>query len=261
MLLGDDDHSHRLQIATEAAKDAGRLILSYYRRPDVLEAVAKGPRDLVTAADHAADAFLRKRLAATFPDDAFLTEESGGEIGDRLWVIDPIDGTGNFARGLPHFCISVASCVDERPDLGVIYDPVHDELYTARKDRGATCNGRTIAGSRISAPEQSLIDVGYSHRHPSRDYAMLIDRLMVAGCGFCQSGSAALGLAHLADGRRDGYCELHLYSWDVLAGIFLVQEAGGWTSEFPAGDGLIHGNPLLACTPVLTDDLRCLTGI
>ncbi len=261
MYLNDADLARRLAVASEAVWEAGQLILSFYRRPQVLDIKSKGPQDLVTAADHAADALLQKRLAAAFPDDSFLTEESGGEGGRHLWVIDPIDGTGNFARGLPHFCISIAFCVDGRAQLGVIYAPIQDELFVARAGGGATCNGRTLSVSGAREPGRSLVDAGYSHRHPKSDYLVVIGRLLENGFGFSQAGSAALGLAYVADGRLDGYCEQDLFAWDVLAGLLLVREAGGWASDFPLADGPADGKPVLACTPALAADLRRLTGI
>lgn len=261
MPLLDIDLANRLKLASEAIWEAGQLVLSFYRRPEVLGIRTKGPQELVTAANHASDALLKRRLAAAFPEDSILTEESGGEIGDCLWVINPLDGTRNFARGLPHFCISIAFCVGGRPHLGVIYDPIQDELFVAEAGAGATCNGRVLSVSGVREPDQALIDAGYSHRHPKSNYVTLVDRLLTEGYGFCPTGSAALGLAYVADGRVDGYCEHHLYAWDVLAGLLLVTEAGGWTSDFPVEDGLAGGRPVLACTPALAPDLQRMLGI
>jgi myo-inositol-1(or 4)-monophosphatase len=260
-MLTSADTAHRLAVASEAIREAGQLVLSFYRRPQELDIRFKGPQDLVTAADHAADALLQRRIGAAFPGDTFLTEESGGENGRRLWVIDPIDGTANFARGLPHFCISVAFCVDGQARLGVIYNPIQDELFVAETGGGATCNGRVLSVSGVREPGQALVDAGYSHRHPKSDYLGLIGRILDGGFAFSQAGSAALGLAYVADGRIDGYCEQDLYAWDVLAGLLLVREAGGWASDFPLEDGPARGKPVLACTPALASDLRRLIGI
>lgn len=261
MPLSDADLSSRLKAASDAVWEAGQLVLSYGQRPAVLDVREKAPQDLVTAADHASDALLKRRLAAAFPTDAFLTEESGGEVGEHLWVIDPIDGTGNFARGLGHFCVSVAFLDGGRPRLGLIYDPTRDELFMAQEGAGARCNGRLMSVSPASEPGKALVDAGYSHRHPKADYLSIVERLVSKGYGFCQAGSAALGLAYVGDGRLDAFCELHLHAWDVLAGLLIVREAGGWSSDFLAGDGLLRGNPVLACAPGLADGLRRLTGI
>ncbi len=259
--MTEADLVRRLAVASEAAWEAGQLILSFYRRPQKLDIKSKGPQDLVTAADLAADVLLQKRLSAAFPEDKFLTEESGGSDGERLWVIDPIDGTVNFARGLPHFCISIAFCMGGRPSLGIIYDPIQDELFTARVGLGATCNGRPMAVSRASTADRSLIDVGHPDLRHTKAYLGIVERLLDSGYAFRNDGSAALGLARVADGRIEGYCDLFLNSWDVLAGLLLVSEAGGWTSDFLAGEGLMRGNAVLACAPELAPNLRRLTGI
>lgn len=259
--MTEADLARRLSVASEAAWEAGQLIMSFYRRPQKLDIKSKGPQDLVTAADLAADELLQKRLSAAFPEDAFLTEESGGGIGERLWVIDPIDGTVNFARGLPHFCISIAFCEGGRLSLGVIYNPIQDELFTARAGLGATCNGRLMAVSSASSADRSLIDVGNSDSRHTKAHLGIVERLLDSGYALRNDGSAALGLARVADGRIEGYCDLFLHSWDVLAGLLLVSEAGGWTSDFLAGEGLTKGNAVLACAPALVPDLRRLTGI
>lgn len=261
MPLSDGELSGRLQAASDAIWEAGQLVLSYGQRPEILEVFEKGPQDLVTAADHASDALLKRRMSAAFPHDSFLTEESGGALGKHTWVIDPIDGTGNFARGLGHFCVSVALLDEGRPRLGLVYDPTRDELFAALEGGGARCNGRLMSASSASEPGKALVDAGYSHRHPKADYLAVVDRLFANGYGFSQAGSAALGLAYVADGRFEGFCELHLHAWDVLAGMLIVREAGGWTNDFLSDDGLSRGNSVLACAPALVDDLRRVTGI
>jgi len=259
--LSSAELASRLHVASNAIWEAGQLVLSYGQRPTALDVREKGPQDLVTAADHASDALLRHRLSSAFREDAFLTEESGGELGDRLWVIDPVDGTGNFARGLAHFCISIAFLDEGKPRLGLVYDPTRDELFVAQEGAGARCNGRPMSVSSTSEPGKALVDAGYSSRHPKAEYLTIVSRLVDQGYGYSQAGSAALGLAYVGDGRFDAFCELHLYAWDVLAGLLIVREAGGWTNDFLEGDGLARGNPVLACTPALAGGLRRLTGL
>jgi len=139
-------------------------------------------------------------------------------------------------------------------EIGIIYNPDSNEMFTARRGRGAFLNGVKLAVSagRHAAP---LIEVGHSNRQPLTQYLDLIGRVFAAGCEFRRLGSGALDLAAVAAGRTDGYLELHINAWDVLAGMLLVREAGGWTNDFLAGDGLRTGNPIIACTPELREKL------
>ncbi len=196
---------------------------------------------------------IRERLIAAFPQDTFFGEEAGGVFGSDVWVVDPIDGTANFARGIPHFCISIAFVRDLRTEVGVIYQPITDELYAARRGGGATLNGRKMAVSGLSDATHGLIEAGWSARLPPEPYIALLAQLYRAGAQVIRKGSGALGLAYVADGRTEAYCELHINSWDALAGLLLVAEAGGFVNDFLAADGLRRGNAVLGCTPALKD--------
>src|SRR5262249_9378906 len=160
--------------------------------------------------------------------DSFLGEESGGSVGRDVWVVDPIDGTANFARSIPHFCIAIAFVRDLTTEIGVIYQPVTDELYAARRGAGATRNGETIRVSGIASLTEAVVEAGWSTRRSSDDYLAVLERLPRVGTQVRRAGSGALGLAYVADGRIDAYCELHMNSWDAVAGLLLVQEAGGF---------------------------------
>src|SRR5204863_4414532 len=215
--------------------------------------VFKGPQDDVLESDAQVERLIRERLNTAFSKDSFFGEEQGGDFGRDVWVVDPIDGTANFARGIPHFCISIAFVRDGRTEVGVIYQPMTDELYAARRHGRATLNGRALKVSGLTDIRQSTVEAGWSARLPPEPYVALLARLLAAGVQIQRAGSGALGLAYVADGRIDAYCELHINSWDVLAGLLLIQEAGGWTNDFLAGDGLRRGNPALGCTPALKD--------
>jgi myo-inositol-1(or 4)-monophosphatase len=171
-------------------------------------------------------------------------------------VVDPIDGTSNFARGIPHFCISIAFVRDGQTEIGVVYQPVLDELYVARRGGGASRNDAPIRVSAVDSMSQAIIEAGWSTRKPRQAYLDVIRELYEAGAQVRRAGSGTLGLAYVADGRNDGYCELHINSWDVLAGLLLIKEAGGWTSDFLANDGLRRGNPVAGCTPAIADALK-----
>jgi myo-inositol-1(or 4)-monophosphatase len=178
-----------------------------------------------------------------------------------VWVIDPIDGTANFARGMPHFCVSIAFLRQGDLAIGVIYDPMADELFAARRGGGASCNGAPMSVSDTTDLARAVIELGWSTRRSTADYVAMLERVIHAGASFRRAGSGALGLAYVADGRQDGYCELHINSWDALAGLLLVQEAGGWTNDFLARDGLAQGNPVLAAAPGIKDALIAASGI
>jgi myo-inositol-1(or 4)-monophosphatase len=175
-------------------------------------------------------------------------------------VIDPIDGTANFARGIAHFCVSIAFVRDGRPLVGAIYAPMSDEMFAARRGGGTTLNGRAMRVSAVTDIRQATVEVGWSPRRPTDDYIALLSHVMATGAGSRRGGSGALGLAYVAAGRSDGYCELHMQPWDVLAGLVMVEEAGGWAADFLAGDGLTEGNPVLACTPGLAEGLAQASG-
>ena len=253
------NHERRLARASELVREAGTLALASFRNA-ALVVESKGVQDYVTEVDRAVEALLVDRLRAQFPGDAFLGEEGGRRSGsagsDALWVIDPIDGTTNYARGLPLWCISVALVYAGEIALGLIFNPVSDEFYCAIRGQGATCNGRPIQVSTGRTPQTARIGMGFSYRRSPAVHVRGISRLLEANCEYARLGSGALGMAFVADGRFDGYWEPHINSWDVLAGICLVREAGGWVSDFLADDGLFNGNAILACTPALKPFLQ-----
>lgn len=238
--------------ACAVAREAGIVARNAFAHAPRSRARAfKGPQDYVLESDAEVERVIRIHLTKAFPGDTFFGEESGGEFGDDAWVVDPIDGTANFSRGIAHFCISIAYVRAGTSEIGVIYQPVSDELYAARRGGGATLNGRTMSVSGLEDVQQSLIEAGWSSRRPPEPYIALVSHMIKAGAQVMRGGSGALGLAYVADGRTDGYCELHMNSWDALAGLLLVREAGGWVNDFLANDGLRRGNAVLGCTPAL----------
>jgi myo-inositol-1(or 4)-monophosphatase len=251
----------RFEAAKAMALEAGATAMTYFRKPAALGLRSKGLHDPVTEADLAIDRHLRQVIAERFPEDSILSEEMGGANARDLWVIDPIDGTQNFARGIGHFAISIAFVHDERCEIGVVYNPATSEMFYAKRGDGAFCNGGRLAVCAPIGPEDAVIDAGYSTKLPVADYIAMRGRLTAADFGFVQNGSAAMGLAHVAVGRLDGYCELILQSWDVMAGALLIEEAGGWISGFSAGDDLTQGKAILACAPSLRARLIEITGI
>jgi myo-inositol-1(or 4)-monophosphatase len=249
--LTPDALSARHRAAETIARDAGVLALALRADPRGLEVSLKGPQDMVTTADGEVERSIVAALGAAFPDDALLGEEDGGLAGERCWIIDPIDGTANFARGLPHWCVAIAFVTAGHTELGVIYDPNGDLLYSARRGMGARRNEAPIRVSATDDPARATVDIGYSRRTGIDDFARIMTRLLERGISVTQGGSAALGLARVADGRLDGYAERHLYAWDALAGLLLVEEAGGRVNAFLEKGGLTTGGETVAATPAL----------
>jgi myo-inositol-1(or 4)-monophosphatase len=145
--------------------------------------------------------------------------------------------------------------------LAAVAAPMYDELYLARRGRGAFRNGRPIRVASGVEIGQAVIELGWSSRRPAKAYTALLERVLATGATFRRAGSGALGLAYVADGRNHGYCELHINSWDVAAALLLVREAGGWTNDFFAGDAIAQGNAVLACAPQLKEALVAATGV
>lgn len=253
----------RAAVATPIAREAAMLAQRYFTDIDALAVSMKGPQDWLTEADGAIERLIVSRLAEAFPGDRVLGEEGGGAAEtDRLWVIDPIDGTANFARGLPHFCIAIAFVADGATQLGIVHEPIAGNLYRARRGGGATRNDKPIAVSRTRDPRRAYLDIGYSSRVPYADYVATTLRLLEAGVYVRQGGSGVLGLAQVADGRIDAFFERFLRPWDALAGLLLIEEAGGRVNDFIAGGkGIADGNIALGCTPALWPALADLTGL
>lgn len=236
----------------EIVRAAGDMMRTAFTAPDKPTYSLKGRQDYLTAHDGAVEQYVREQIALRFPGDAVLGEEGGGAAdGPRLWIVDPIDGTANFARALPHWCVAIALVVEARTELGVIYEAGADLLYTATRGEGAWRNGEPLRVSATTDPARSMVDVGYSSRGSVEAFGDLVTGLLRRGVNVTQCGSAALGLARVADGRLEGFAERHLYAWDALAGLLLVAEAGGTVNPFLVGDALSRGNQTIAATPAL----------
>lgn len=240
----------RFLTAQAVAREAGLLARRMLADRGNLQVDMKGPQDFVSNADRAVERLIVQRLGAAFADDTFLGEEGEGdkaaEAGVALWVIDPIDGTANFVQGRSEWCVSIGFLHNGKPSIGVIHHPASGELYAARAGHGATRNAQPISVSRRTSIADATVALEYSPRTPRTTHLALVAALLAAGGEYTRSGSAALSLAHVADGRLDGFAEQHLYPWDVMAAIVLLVEAGGWVSDFLVDRGLQRGNPFVA---------------
>lgn len=243
---------------TEATiRAAGALALDMFQSPQKLRITEKGLQDQSTDADVAVEALLRDRLAADFADDRFIGEESGtgGGSGRYSWVVDPIDGTQCYLNGIPAWCLSIALLDGSELAGGLIFDPVHDELFSAVRGGGATLNGRVITASSATTVRDGVVGVGFSHRTSPDAATRFIAELAEAGGMFQRNGSGALMLAYVATGRLLGYVEAHINAWDCLAGIALIEEAGGVCNRFLDGDGLTRGGAVMGFAPGVAHEL------
>jgi myo-inositol-1(or 4)-monophosphatase len=225
-----------MTFAIEQARRAGALLRE--GQGHVLEVNHKGTIDLITEYDLRSEQLLVEAIHEAYPGDAILAEEEGqmGE-GEARWLIDPLDGTTNFAHGLPIFTVSIAWAMDLRPELGVVYDPMRDELFHARRGGGAWLNDQRIRVSKQSELENSLLVTGfpYDRRTNPENNLDHFTAFMLRTRGVRRLGAASLDLANVAAGRFDGYWEVRLWPWDWAAGMLLVEEAGGRISRTDGG--------------------------
>jgi myo-inositol-1(or 4)-monophosphatase len=245
--------------AVEFARDAGTIVREGYGRIHAPE--RKGRIDLVTEYDRRSEARLLARIADRFPGHGVLAEESGahaaaGDAGVR-WIVDPLDGTTNFAHNYPFFGVSVGVEVAGEVVAGAVYDPVRDEMFAAARSAGATLNGAPIAISGCERLEDALLVTGFPYdvrEHPER-HVPLFQSMLVRAQGIRRDGSAALNLCYLAMGRFDGFWEGNLSPWDVAAGSLIVREAGGHLSDYTGAAFRIDGRQICAANRALHAEL------
>ncbi len=247
-----------LNIAVKAARRAGSIITRASEDIGSLTINDKGYNDFVTEVDLASEKEIIRVLKASYPDHAFLGEETGlTHQADNVWIIDPLDGTTNFLHGFPQYCISIA--LEEKGEItqAVIYDPNRNDLFTATKGQGAFLNQRRMRVSNKSKLKESILGTGF----PFRDfqhlpvYLKIFEDVVRGTSGIRRPGSAALDLAYVAAGWFDGFFEINLSKWDIAAGGLLVTEAGGIVSDFSEKDGWLDSGNIVATNPKIYDPL------
>ncbi|HEY2133718.1 MAG TPA: inositol monophosphatase family protein [Acetobacteraceae bacterium] len=247
----------RLDVAVKLAEKAGQLALRLRPPPGAPVATLKGAQDWLTEADGAVEAFLSDALAAAFPEDGFEGEESGrGREGALRWVVDPIDGTANYARGGSRFCVSLGLIEDRTALLGVLVAPALGEVFAARQGGGATLNNALIRAATTTDLSRATVECGWSPRLPNAPYFRLVENIMAQGATLRAGGSGAMGLADVAAGRVDAYVELHINLWDVAAALAILSAASAVVSPFLEGDGLTKGNAIMAAAPGIAEALQ-----
>jgi myo-inositol-1(or 4)-monophosphatase len=239
-----------LEVARLCAREGERIVMAAFRRPQ--EVRVKGRGNFVTAADLACERAIQEILAAEYPDHSILSEETATttEGGEWMWVVDPLDGTHNYARGIPFFCISIALCLREEPLVALTYEPVGREEFWAQKGEGAFLNGERMRVSASESVHASVVgaNLGYNEERSAHMLALL-QELWPGVQTVRMIGSAALGLAYAACGRFDLFVHHMLYPWDVAAGILLVEEAGGVITDRDGGAVSIRSEGAIAGAP------------
>lgn len=243
-----------LNIAVRAARSAGNIIARNFERHDAIDVELKGSNDFVTNVDRDAEKVIIETLLKAYPDHSIIAEESGvitGNDTDFQWIIDPLDGTTNFVRGIPHFCVSIALKYQGKLDQAVVYDPIRGELFTASRGKGAQLNEYRLRVKNAKDLNGTMIATGlpFKNKHQGDQFFEIIKSLYSTVSDVRCNGSAALDLCYVAAGRVDGYLELGLKPWDTAAGLLMLKEAGGMVSDFVGGmnydssGNVIAGNP------------------
>ena len=238
-----------LSIATDAARQAGAILVEYTRTGFHIE--HKQIINLVTDADHEAEQRIIDVIHESFPTHPILAEERGltGQAPSRYkWIIDPLDGTTNFAHGFPAYCVSIGVEFDGRGIIGAVYDPTRDELFTAQIGQGAHLNGVPISVSSTNHLDQALLVTGFAYdiRETPNNNLNHFARFALKVQGLRRTGTAALDLCYVAAGRFDGFWEVKLSPWDMAAGVVILREAGGMLTDFEGAPLSIYGQELVA---------------
>jgi myo-inositol-1(or 4)-monophosphatase len=240
-----------LEFAIKIAYEAGKIHRKYYHRDLVIQ-TKSNERDLVTQADLESERLILSAIKAKYPTHAVLAEERGqlGES-DYLWLVDPLDGTTNFAHKHPVFCVAITLVHLGEIRLGVIFDPLRDELFAAEKGNGSTLNGQSIRVSGTTELSSSIIATGFPYDRAENPNSNLAEfaRLMPLVQGIRRCGAAALDMAYVACGRIDGYWEFGLHPWDFAGGRLLVQEAGGKTTNVDGSEWQLESRSVIAANP------------
>ncbi len=243
-----------LNVATRTARQAGDIIRRYTDKVENLRIHQKAENDFVTEVDRQAEHVIVSALKKAYPEHAIYGEESGQHGADDAvyqWIIDPLDGTTNFLYGMPHFAVSIALKERGRLLVGVVYDPLKDEMFAAARGDGATLNNRKVRVSARPSLHNALLGTGVPFRKDQdlERYIQTLRALLPDTAGMRRPGSAALDLAYVACGRFDGFWEFGLNEWDMAAGVLLIQEAGGLTGDLNGGNTHMQSGNMLAGNP------------
>ena len=259
MTLTDQEIQQRFDFGKELIVKAGELAMSYFNSLETLDIKSKGPQDFVSEADYNTEVLIKDAIKAKFPDDAFFGEETGptGLAGaNGIWVVDPIDGTQPFLMGMSSWCVSIAFISGEEMLIGLVYSPAGNQFFAAQKGRGATLNEKPIEARNAKTLNDGIVSVGYSNRTTPKELIQMMSGLLENGGMYHRNGSGALGICYVASGALIGYIEKHINSWDCLAALLIVKEAGGRINNFIKDNGLHDGGKIIAASPALYEQLN-----
>jgi myo-inositol-1(or 4)-monophosphatase len=242
-----------LNIAIRAARTAGNIVAKGFENQTDMQIEAKGDNNYVTSVDKEAERAIIYKIKQSYPEHSFVGEEGGVVEGDNdfKWIIDPLDGTTNFIKGIPHFAVSIALMHKGRLDQSVIFDPIRGELFTASRGAGAQLNGFRLRASKAKELSQTILATSFPFRNKTTlpKYLEGFNKIFMQAGDIRRSGSAALDLAYVAAGRYDGYWESGLKPWDIAAGELLVRESGGLVTDFAGGNDPMQRGDIVAGSP------------
>ncbi len=247
-----------LNFAIETAREAGQILLEKFGQK--IDIFKKGDIDLVTEADLASEKLITEKIRSYYPKHSILAEESGEALIDGevvwKWIIDPLDGTTNYAHGYPCWCVTLALEQNGEIVVGITFDPTRDELFAAEKGNGATLNGRKIRVSDTEKLSDALIVTGFPYNFKEKqDFAEHLNKFLYYSRGVRRDGSAAIDMAYTACGRFDGFWEEGLNPWDVAAGVLLIEEAGGRVSYYDGAEFSIYAPPICASNGLIHTEM------
>jgi len=251
-----------LNIAVRAARTAGKVIVRSMEQLDKVEIESKGTNDFVTSVDISSEEAIIETIRKSYPNHTIIGEESGllkGSDDDYQWIIDPLDGTANFIKGIPHFAVSIALKVKGKLDQAVIFDPIRGELFSASRGKGAQLNGFRIRVNKNKEISGTILATGFpvKHKQHSLAYMAMFSSLFQTTSDMRRTGSTALDLAYVAAGRVDGFFEIGTKPFNTAAGELLIIEAGGLVTDFTGGHNHTQsGNIVAANTRILKDVLK-----
>lgn len=249
-----------LNIAIRASRVAGKVIVRAFEQIDKVEVESKGTNDFVTNVDLSAEEAIIETIRRSYPDHTIIAEESGiseGKDSDYQWIIDPLDGTTNFIKGIPHFAVSIALKVKGKLDQAVVFDPIRGELFTASRGKGAQLNNFKMRVKQHKELNGTILATGFPFKHKQHTdvYFNMTKALFTKTADLRRAGSPALDLAYVAAGRIDGYYEIGLKPWNSAAGELLVIEAGGLVTDFTGGHNHTASGNTVAASPRLLKEI------
>ncbi|MGB0938592.1 MAG: inositol-1-monophosphatase [Colwellia sp.] len=253
-----------LNIAVRAARNAGKVIVRSIEQLDKVEIESKGSNDFVTSVDRSAEEAIIETIRKSYPDHTIICEESGvlkGADDNVQWIVDPLDGSANFIKGIPHFAVSIAIKVKGKLDQAVVFDPIRGELFSASRGKGAQLNNTRLRVSNQKSLAGTVLATGFpfKHKQHSKAYMAMFSSLFEQSSDLRRAGSAALDLAYVAAGRVDGFFEIGLKPWDTAAGELLIIEAGGLVTDFTGGHNHSQsGNIVAGNTRLLKEVLKTI---